>query len=463
MIKTVILAAGEGTRMKSEKSKVLHKILNKTILSYIIDAVNFGDDSEIIIVAGKNYYDLKNMYPEMIIKKQEIGKNIPYGTGYATSLCIDEIKDGDTVLVLNGDIPLIKKESISEFLRKHKENDDDGSVLSVKIKDPSGYGRIVRKNNEFVKIIEEKDADENQRKIDEINSGIYAFKGKELKDSLKKLNSKNKSKELYLTDCIGILNSEGKKVNAFENKNYKEFFGINNKYELSFANEIMRERVNEKYMIEGVIIENPSITTIQPGVKIGNDTEISGCVSILGNTTIGKNCIIKGSCRIENSQIGDNVIIDNSIIEESKIENGVDIGPFSHLRPNAMLKENVHIGNFVEVKNSTVGEKTKAGHLAYIGDSDIGKNVNIGCGVIFVNYDGTFKHRSIVKDNAFIGSNSNIVAPVTIENEGYIAAGSTITENVAKGELSIERSKQINKPGYVEKKKIRDEKLKEEK
>ena len=279
-----------------------------------------------------------------------------------------------------------------------------------------------------------------------------------------RLDTDNEQSELYLTDCIEILYNDGKKVMAFTANDPDEFYGINNKKELVQAKKILQRRVNENHMLNGVTIEDPEMTVIDPEAKIGMDTIISGPVKILGNTEIGENCIIEGSSRIEDSILRDGVKIDNSVIEKSFVDQGSDVGPYAHLRPKAKLGKNVHIGNFVEVKNSTLGDGTKSGHLAYIGDSDLGSKINVGCGVIFVNYDGKFKHRSIVEDEAFIGSNSNIVAPVKIEKEAYIAAGSTITSNVEAGYLSIERAEQKNIAGYAEKKRKRDlEKEKEQK
>ena len=465
MIKTIILAAGEGTRMKSGISKVMHKILNRELISYIIDAAKI-DNSKTIIIAGKNKTLLEEKFGENIIVEQKIGDGIPYGTGYAVSCAKEYIGDDDDIVILNGDIPLIKNQTIKEFIRYHIENNFSASILTTELKDSNGYGRIVRDKDthEFEKIVEEKDANEKEKLIKEINIGIYAFKGKDLKYALSKIKSDNKQNELYLTDCLSILKKEKKRVGAFLNEDYKQFYGINNKSELERATRILRRRINNKFMLDGVIIDNIDMVNIDSRAKIGKDTVISGSVKILGFCTIGENCFIEGSSRIVNSTIEDNVKIDNSVIEDSFVGKNTDIGPYSHLRPKAHLAENVHIGNFVEVKNSNVGKGTKAGHLAYVGDSDLGEDINIGCGVIFVNYDGKFKHRSIVKDGAFIGSNSNIVAPVNIEKEAYIAAGSTITKDIGQGELSVERAKQVNISGYVEKKKKRDlEKLKEKK
>lgn len=456
MLKTIIMAAGEGTRMKSKKSKVLHKLLNKEIIRYVVDASRF-DDSQTIIIGGKNKDSLKELFPNDNIIEQKIGENYPYGTGYAASLAIDKINDDDQVLVLNGDIPLITKSSLEEFVNNHIQHKNSASVLSTRVNNPKAYGRIIRDDREnFIGIIEDRDLDKSQLTIDEVNTGIYIFKGSDLKSSLAKLDSNNDQNELYLTDCIKILYDNGKQVMAFTAGNADEFYGINNKKELAEAKKILQRRINEKHMLNGVIIEDPDMVSIDPEAIIGMDTIISGPVKILGKTEIGENCIIEGSSRIEDSILKDNVKIDNSVIEKSSIDEGTDVGPYAHLRPKAKLGKNVHIGNFVEVKNSNIGDGTKAGHLAYIGDSDLGSKINIGCGVIFVNYDGKFKHRSVVEDNAFIGSNSNIVAPVTIKKEGYIAAGSTITSDVEAGYLSIERAEQKNIPGYVEKKRKKD-------
>ncbi|MDU5229095.1 bifunctional UDP-N-acetylglucosamine diphosphorylase/glucosamine-1-phosphate N-acetyltransferase GlmU [Anaerococcus octavius] len=464
MLKTIIMAAGEGTRMKSNKSKVLHKLLNREIIKYVVDASRF-DESQTIIIGGKNKDDLSKIFPDDIIIEQKIGKDYPYGTGYAASLALNEISDNDQVLVLNGDIPLITKSSLEEFISNHIENDNSASVLSTKVKNPINYGRIIRDDSgDFIGIVEHKDLKLNQDIINEINTGIYIFKGSDLKLALSKLDTNNEQSELYLTDCIEILYNDGKKVMAFTASDPDEFYGINNKKELAEAKKILQKRVNENHMLNGVVIEDPEMAIIDPEVIIGKDTIVSGPVKILGKSEIGENCTIEGSSRIEDSILKDNIKIDNSVIEKSFLDEGTDVGPYSHLRPNAKLGKNVHIGNFVEVKNSTLGDGTKAGHLAYIGDSDLGSKINIGCGVIFVNYDGKFKHRSVVKDNAFIGSNSNIVAPVIIEEEAYIAAGSTITSDVEAGHLSIERAEQKNVAGYAEKKRKRDlEKEKEQK
>ena len=463
MLKTIVMAAGEGTRMKSQKSKVLHKLLNREIIRYVVDASRFKD-SQTIVIGGKNKSDLEEILDNVIIIEQKIGKEYPYGTGYAASLAIDYIDDDDQVLVLNGDIPLITKGSLEEFIKNHIDNNNSASVLSTRLVNPKSYGRIIRDDNgEFIGIVEHKDLRLGQDIIDEINTGIYIFKGSDLKIALKSLNSENEQNELYLTDCIEILYNQAKKVMAFTASDPNEFYGINTKKELAEAKKILQRRINENHMLNGVIIEDPEMAFIDPEVIIGVDTIISGPVKLLGKTEIGENCILEGSTRIVDSIIKDKVRVDNSVIENSFMDENSDIGPYSHLRPKAKLGKNVHIGNFVEVKNATLKAGCKAGHLAYIGDCDLGSNINVGCGVIFVNYDGKFKHRSTVGDHAFIGSNANIVAPVNIAKDAFIAAGSTITKDVDEGYLSIERADQKNIEGYVEKKRKRDlEKEKEQ-
>ncbi|WP_311492666.1 bifunctional UDP-N-acetylglucosamine diphosphorylase/glucosamine-1-phosphate N-acetyltransferase GlmU [uncultured Anaerococcus sp.] len=461
MIKTIIMAAGEGTRMKSETSKVLHKLINKEIIKYVKKASDF-DNSETIIIGGANKEKLVELFPDIKIVEQKIGEVIPYGTGYAASLALDYIDDNDQVLILNGDIPLIKRESLEKLINYHDETDSSCTILSTLIDRPKGYGRIIRdENNNFIKITEDRDLVIGQENINEINVGIYIFKAQDLRESLSKINSDNDQNELYLTDCIGVLKNQDKKVSAYVSEDCEEFYGINNKYELYQASKILQNRINKAHMINGVIIESPETTFIEEGVEIGIDTVISGFVKIYGNSKIGKSCLIDGSTRIINSTIEDNVRVDNAVIEDCYMEKDSNIGPYSRIRPNSYIGKGVHIGNFVEVKNSKLGEGTKAGHLAYIGDSDLGKDINIGCGVVFVNYDGKFKHRSTIEDGAFIGSNANIVAPVKVEKEGFVAAGSTITEDVSSGELIIERAEQKHITGYVERKKERDKNHKE--
>lgn len=454
MNKVIILAAGEGTRMKSKTSKVSHKLCNRSILSYIVDASYESGIDQVIIIVGNNEKAVKEEFGDRAIYiKQEIGENIPYGTGYAVKLAEDLINDKDNVFVLTGDVPLITSNTLMKTLEHHKKLNNDATVISAIFENPFGYGRIVLdENGQLEKIVEHKDCSEKELKIQEINSGLQVFNGKKLKDSLNKLDTNNSQGELYITDVFGILRSEGSNVSTFVLENNEEIMGINTKLQLSEVEKIMRKRINDFYMLDGVILENPDTITIEKGVKIGRDTFIESSVKILGDTEIGEDCIIGMNSRIENSKIGNRVKIMSSYIESAIVEDDVDMGPFARLRPNAHLKQRVHIGNFVEVKNSVVGEDTKAGHLAYIGDADLGQRVNVSCGVIFANYDGKVKHRSTIGDDAFLGSNVSIVSPVVVEDKGFLAAGSTITKDVKEGQLALERAEQKNIDGYYNKK-----------
>lgn len=451
----IILAAGEGTRMKSKKSKVLHTILNKPMISYVLDSAVGAGTTKKIIIAGKNRkYLEENLKEDLIYKTQEIGEGIPYGTGYAVSLALDEISDEDTVLILTGDIPLITGKTLKAFTDYHKDLKNVATVLTATIEDPTGYGRVVKDHQgNMLRIVEHKDCNEEELEIKEFNSGIMALKGSSLKESVQRLDTDNEQGELYLTDIFEILRQDGEKISTFLIDDVEEVYGINSKVQLAIAEKIMRRRVNEEYMTAGVIMEDPERVFIEPGVKIGRDTYLGSGVRILGETEIGESCCITGDCFIESSKIDDEVVLKSSYIEFSEIGKETHVGPFSHLRPKSKLGKNVHIGNFVEIKKSTVEDGSKAGHLAYLGDVDLGKDVNVSCGVIFANYDGKSKARTTVGDGSFIGSNANIIAPCELEEEAYIAAGSTITKKVSKGELAIERGSQSNIPGWVEKRK----------
>ena len=458
---TIILAAGEGTRMKSKKSKVLHKIANKSLIDYVLDSSIDAVSDKTVIIAGKNKNELEEIFNDKVIyKEQKIGKDYPYGTGYAVQLAVDEFSDDDNVMVLNGDTPLIKGDTLRFFLEKHKESHAKASVLTAFIDDTTGYGHIIKdQDGNLVKIVEDKDANIDEKKVKEINSGIYIFNGKSLKYGLTKLDTNNSQNELYLTDVIKVLALNGESVNTYKIDDIEEIHGINSKLQLFEAEKIIRLRINSEHMKNGVIMENPENTVIEKGVVIGKDTFIGSGARIFGDTKIGEDVYITGDTLIDNSIIGNEVKIRSSYIENSIVEDCVTIGPYAHLRPNSVLKSKVHVGNFVEVKNSTIGENTKAGHLAYIGDAVIGNNVNMGCGCILVNYDGKNKHISKIGDGSFIGSNSNIISPVDIAKDTFVAAGTTVVKNVEKeGSLVIGRCETDEKENWVYKKNFRKEK-----
>lgn len=455
MINSIILAAGEGTRMKSKIPKVLHKVCGKYLLDYVIEAARGAGVDQNIVVVGHGGDKVREViaYDDLKIVNQPVGEGVPYGTGFAVMQAKDYIKDDSYVIILYGDTPLITKDTINMLMKFHVDEDYDATVLTADFEDPTGYGRIIRDaTGNVISIVEHKDATEEEKRIKEINSGIYCFKGKNLKIVLDKLGNNNAQGEYYITDAIEILNKLGCKVGAYKINNPVEILGVNSRVQLAEVEKIMRKRINDSFLSQGVTMIDPSTTYIEKGVKIGTDTIIYPGVIIEGNTVIGDNCVIGHNTKIVNSNIGNNVEIEISTILDSYVGNDTKIGPYAYLRPNSKIGNHVKIGDFVEVKNSTIGNNTKASHLSYIGDAEVGENVNIGCGVVFVNYNGKVKNKTIVEDNAFIGSNSNLVAPVIVKKDGYVAAGSTITDEVKEGELSIARARQVNKSGWVERK-----------
>ena len=450
MSMSIILAAGEGTRMKSDIPKTLHKVCGKEMIKYIIEAsLNSGIEKNIVVLGhGKEKigHNIKDMNVQTV--EQPIGDNVPYGTGYAVMAAENYIDDEEMVLILCADGPLIRKETIIDFMKYHFENNCAASIMTADLNNPKGYGRIVRNTDKSIdKIVEEKDASEEIKNIKEINTGIYCFKGELLKYALKKITADNSSNEYYLTDTIKVLNNEGAKIGGWLLMEPDDIKAVNDRVQLAEVTKIMQKRINQKHMYSGVTIIDPNNTYIEDSVTIGRDTVIYPNTYLQEGTAIGSRCIIGPNSRIINSAISNNVTVESSKVIESVIDDGTTVGPFAYLRPGSALGKNVKIGDFVEVKKSTIGDNSKSSHLSYIGDAEVGKNVNIGCGVVFVNYDGKNKHKTIVGDGAFVGSNSNLVAPVTIEGGGYVAAGSTITENVKQGDLAIARARQVNKEG----------------
>lgn len=457
---SIVLAAGEGTRMKSNIPKVLHRVCGKPMLEYVIEASkDAGIDKNCVIIGhgGSKVKEAFSNADNVVFKNQPIGKEYPYGTGFAVMQAKEYIEDNSNVVILYGDTPLITSKTIKELIKYHLDSNNYATVLTAYIEKPTGYGRILRdENGNLIRIVEEKDANEEEKKIKEINSGIYCFKGKHLKAALNKINNNNAQGEYYVTDVIGILKEEGYKVGAYLIDDATEIYGVNSRVQLAFCEKIMRNRINKFHMENGVTIINPENTYIDPGIIIGKDSIIYPGTILKGSTAIGNNCIIGENTRVENSVIGNGVKIFSSTIRDSVVDDNCNIGPYAQIRPNSRLGKNVKIGNFVEIKNSNIGDNSKASHLAYIGDADVGKNVNIGCGVVFVNYDGRLKHRTVVEDNAFIGSNSNLVAPVLVKKWGYVAAGSTITDEVEENSLAIARARQVNKIGWVNKTNLKE-------
>ena len=445
----LILAAGDGTRMKSKTSKVLHKICGKELLNHVIDVMKFSGLQEINVVVGKSKND--------VIDKTK-SRNVSYsvqedqlGTGHAVLCAKDFLKNKNgSVAVFTGDAPLIKDKTVIEMFKKHEESNNSVTILTSIIDDATGYGRIVRDGEEIIKIVEDKDCNKKEKLIKEINSGMYIFDTVNLLSALDNLKNNNSQGEYYLTDVISIMKSENLKVGALVTE-MNEIRGINSRSQLAEAEEILRERINQKHMENGVTFIDKNSIYIGTDVIIGKDTIIYPNNIIEGKTIIGEDVTLYQNNRISSSKIGNETIVESSVILDSTIGKASKIGPFSYIRPESQIRDNVKIGDFVEIKKSIIGSGTKVSHHTYIGDAEVGKDVNFGCGTVVVNYDGEKKHKTIIGDNAFIGCNTNLVAPVKVEQNAYTAAGSTITENVPKNSLAIARSKQTNILGWVEK------------
>lgn len=450
-IKVIVLCAGKGTRMKSEKAKVMHEIMGQPMSKYIYDIAKEISNQKPLFVVGYKKEQIEEYFKDNV---DYIEQSVQMGTGHAIMITKDYINEEDNVLILCGDTPLIKKETIKRLIDENSKK--DAVILTSIVDNPYGYGRIIKDNKgNFDKIVEEKDATNEQKNIQEINAGMYLVKGTLIKENIEKLTNDNSQKEYYLTDLFELLKKQNKDIATFL-IDKQEILGVNSRVQLEEARRIIQDRINLFHMENGVTLINPSSIYIENDVVIGRDTVIYPQNLITGNTKIGENCIIHSENKILNSIIKDDVVIKSSFIEDSFIDEKTTIGPYAHLRPKSKLGKKVKIGNFVEVKNSTMGTGSKASHLSYVGDSDIGNDVNIGCGVVFVNYDGKNKHRSIVKDNAFIGSNSNLVAPVVIEEKGYVATGSTVTEDVPAGALCVARARQVIKANWSYKKGLLD-------
>ena len=440
---SIILAAGKGTRMKSELPKVVHKVNGVPMLKKVSDTLDkTGVKKKIFILGHKKEDVLLEMGEIDYIEQQE-----QLGTGHAVLIAKEEIlKNKDNVLITYGDSPLIKEETLKKMEERFIKENIDCILLSCEVNDPFGYGRIIlNKNNEIIDIIEEKEASDEIKKIREINVGVYIFKYESLLKTLDQINNNNEKGEYYLTDAIKILVKESAKVQSYKIYDETEILGVNSKAQLAIAGKILRDRKNEELMDDGVILIDPLTTYIEEEVLIGQDTVIYPNTIIQGKTKIGENCIIYSNTRIIDSKISNGVKIESSLIESSIIEDNASIGPFAHLRPMTHLKENVHVGNFVEIKNSILYNDVKAGHLSYIGDAEVGKETNIGAGTITCNYDGQKKHKTIIGEKVFIGSDSILVAPITIGNNSITAAGSVITNDIEEEQIAFGRSRQINK------------------
>ena len=450
----VILAAGKGTRMKSELPKVLHRISGVALIDRVVAAAEALNPSTTTLVVGHAADQVRAHFSERPAVQFAV-QEPQLGTGHALLQTEPVLRDRrGTLILLSGDVPLLSSRTLRGLVDTHVAAAAAATVLTAEVERPYGYGRIVRNNGRITRIVEERDATPAQREIREINSGIYAFDLEPLFDALRSINSENAQGEYYLPDLVSIYRKRKRPVTTFTIAHAEEIRGINSRTELAEVSKMVRQQKNEELMAAGVTLIDPATTYVDEDVEIGADTVIHPFVILERGTKIGVACEIHAGTRVVNSTLGDRVLVRNhSVITEAVVSSGASIGPFAHLRPGADVGENAHVGNFVELKKTRLGAGSKANHLAYLGDSTIGTNVNVGAGTITCNYDGAAKHQTTIEDGAFVGSNSTLVAPVTVGRGAYIAAGSAVTQDVPAGALGVGRARQENKPGWVEKRK----------
>jgi bifunctional UDP-N-acetylglucosamine pyrophosphorylase/glucosamine-1-phosphate N-acetyltransferase len=452
----VVLAAGKGTRMRSRLPKVLHRVAGRPIIDYVLDVASQLSPASISLIVGHEADRVR----EALSARPGLGfalQEPQLGTGHALLQAEPLLRGASgTVLLLSGDVPLLRARTLRQVLEAHEDARAAATVLTARVDRPDGYGRIVRDatDGRIVRITEHRDATVEERRINEINTGIYAFDLEPLFPALRAIGAANAQGEYYLPDLVAIYRQRGLTIETVETGDIREVQGINSRSELAEASAVLRRQTCEDLMAAGVTIVDPAATYIDAGVKVGPDTIVHPNVYLEGRTEIGSGCEIHAGVRIVDSVVGNGVVILNHcLITASTIADAVRIGPFAHLRPDSHVLERAHIGNFVELKKTTLGRGSKANHLAYLGDATIGDSVNVGAGTITCNYDGEKKHPTIIEDGAFIGSDVQLVAPVKVGKGAYVGAGSSITENVPPGALAVARGRQVNKEGWVARKK----------
>jgi bifunctional UDP-N-acetylglucosamine pyrophosphorylase / glucosamine-1-phosphate N-acetyltransferase len=450
-IHVVVLAAGKGTRMKSQVPKVLHTIGGLTIIERVIRTAAALQPASITLVIGHGGDEVRRSLAKRTAL-QFVTQEQQLGTGHALLQARPHLEGkSGTVVLLSGDVPLLTTASLQALLATHQEAAAAATVITANFARPYGYGRIVRTNGKISKIVEERDTTAAQKAIGEINSGIYSFDIAPLFAALDSIGTANKQGEYYLPDLIAIYRKQKRTVATWTVARGDEIRGINSRTELAEVTSMVRQQKNEELMAAGVTLIDPATTYIDADVVVGPDTVIYPCVFLEGSTKIGAACEIHSGTRIVNSTIGDRVCVRNhTVVTDSTVEAGAFLGPFAHIRPGSTVGEDAHIGNFVELKKTSLGKGAKANHLAYLGDATIGEKTNVGAGTITCNYDGENKHQTVIGSGVFVGSNSTLVAPVTLADGSYIAAGSAVTADVPAGALAIARSRQENKDGWVE-------------
>ena len=446
----IVLAAGKGTRMKSMRedvSKVSFPILGRPLLQWVLEALKGLSLDKIVTVVGfggVTSEQIARPYGDVVWQKEQ------KGTGHAVMMAAPLLKDEDGVtLVCCGDTPLLTDKTLSALLSAHETNHNNLTLLTSVVEDPHGYGRILKENGRVVRIVEQKDCNAELDAIHEINAGVYAFDNRELFRCLDELTPNNAAKEYYLTDVIAMFVEKGLKVSSFSIADSSETMGINDRYQLSVASAEMKRRINKRWMIHGVTFEDPETAYIGPDVKLSRDTVIRPNTHVLGKSYVGHENVIGPNTYLENVRIGERNRIECSHLVDTTVEDDCVLGPFLRTRGNTIIHSGALVGNFNELKNAEIGSGTFCSHLSYVGDATVGENVNIGCGVIVANYDGVNKFHSTIEDNAFIGSGSTLISPVTVGGGSFVAAGSVINKDVPAGDMAIARSRQENKPGYA--------------
>ncbi len=448
----VILAAGKGTRLKSGRAKVLHQAGGRPLVEHVVRACLPVGAKKIVVVVGHQAEKVQRIVEPL--GAVTVLQQPQHGTGHAMLVAKRAIGNAKFVVVLPGDAPVVRTETLKALIQKHKSGQTAATILTAVLADPSGYGRILRKGGDTVKaIVEESQLTPEQRELNEINSSMYCFTLGKLWPALAAVKPNNKHRELYLTDAVGVLNAKGEMVLAEIAADAREMLGCNTRADLASVDQTFREWKRQELMRDGVTIQLPETVLVDPDVTAGEDTVIESCVQLLGKTKIGARCVVKTGSVLHNAVLGDDVVVEpHCVIGDSRLDSEVIIGPFARLRPESHLKRGSRVGNFVEVKKSVIGEGTKAMHLTYLGDARIGSKANIGAGTITCNYDGFHKYPTTIGDKVFIGSDTALVAPVRVGDGAYVAAGSTITENVPADGLGIARGRQVNKPGWATKK-----------
>ena len=444
----LILAAGKGTRFKSDKVKVLHSFLGKPMLRLVVDTVLKLKPQKVHIVVGYQKEEIikefKSGQVAFVVQKEQLG------TAHAVLAAKNVLQknSGMDLLVINGDLPLVRPETLRPLMALHKKEKNALTFLSAELENPTGFGRVIR-SGDTLRVVEERDASPSERKIREVNTGVYLFRIRDLLEALPKISNKNKKKEFYLTDVTGIMAREGKKIGFHRTENSGEFIGVNSRYEMAQAIEVLRVRKIKDLAEAGVTVLDPRTAWIDLNVRIGEDTIIYPSVIIEGSSVIGRGCRLYPFTHIRDSRLGNRVqILTSTMIEESVIEDEAQVGPFSRLRPGSLIRKKAKVGNFVEMKKTVLGSQSKAMHLSYLGDCEIKGKVNVGAGTITCNYDGKRKHKTFIDEGAFIGSGTQLIAPVKVGKRAYIGAGSTITKDVSPDSLAVSRTRQVEKKNW---------------